>query len=158
MAEEKKKRIAIIASKANLADAYPPFILATTAAAMDYEAAIFFTFFGLNLLNRKKLKKVKITPVGETAMPMPIPQIIGALPGMTGMATMMMKSWMKKANVATLEELLDLAIESGVKLIACQMTMDVMKVKREDLIPECEVGGAATFLEFASEADIVLYI
>jgi len=94
--EQKKKKMAIIASKANLADAYPPFILASTAAAMDYEVSIFFTFFGLNLLKKKGLKKVKITPVGETAMPMPIPQIIGAMPGMTGMATYMMKSWMKK--------------------------------------------------------------
>ncbi|MHA1303685.1 MAG: DsrE/DsrF/DrsH-like family protein [Candidatus Heimdallarchaeaceae archaeon] len=155
---EKKKKLAIIASKANLADAYPPFILASTAAAMGYEVSIFFTFFGLNLLKKKGLKKVKITPVGETAMPMPIPQIVGVIPGMTGMATMMMKNWMKKANVVSLEELRDLSIEAGVKLIACQMTMDVMKVKKEDLIEEIEVGGAATFLEFASDADITMYI
>ncbi|MHA1115224.1 MAG: DsrE/DsrF/DrsH-like family protein [Candidatus Heimdallarchaeaceae archaeon] len=155
---EKKKKIAIIASKANLADAYPPFILASTAAAMDYEVSIFFTFFGLNLLKKKGLKKVKITPVGETAMPMPIPQIVGMLPGMTDMATAMMKSWMKKANVVSLEELRELSLEAGVKMIACQMTMDVMKVKREELIDEIEVGGAATFLQFASEADITLYI
>jgi len=131
--EQKKKKMAIIASKANLADAYPPFILASTAAAMDYEVSIFFTFFGLNLLKKKGLKKVKITPVGETAMPMPIPQIIGAMPGMTGMATYMMKSWMKKANVATLDQLRDACIEAGVTLIACQMTMDVMKIKKEEL-------------------------
>ncbi|UJG41626.1 MAG: DsrE/DsrF/DrsH-like family protein [Candidatus Heimdallarchaeum aukensis] len=155
---EKKKKIAIIASKANLADAYPPFILASTAAAMDYEVSIFFTFFGLNLLKKKGLKKVKITPVGETAMPMPIPQIVGMLPGMTDMATAMMKNWMKKANVVSLEELRELSLEAGVKMIACQMTMDVMKVKREELIDEIEVGGAATFLQFASEADITLYI
>ncbi|MHA1827264.1 MAG: DsrE/DsrF/DrsH-like family protein [Candidatus Heimdallarchaeaceae archaeon] len=156
--EQKKKKMAIIASKANLADAYPPFILASTAAAMDYEASIFFTFFGLNLLKKKGLKKVKITPVGETAMPMPIPQIIGAMPGMTGMATSMMKNWMKKANVATLDQLRDACIEAGVTLIACQMTMDVMKIKKEELIEEIEVGGAATFLDFALEADITLYI
>ena len=155
---EKKKRLAIIASKADIPGAYPPLILASTAAAMDYEVSIFFTFFGLNMLKKKKLNKLKITPAGETAMPMPIPQIVGMLPGMTGMATMMMKSWMKKANVASLQELMDLSVEAGVKLIACQMTMDVMKIKRKDLIDECEVGGAATFLEFASEADITLYI
>ncbi|MHA1867026.1 MAG: DsrE/DsrF/DrsH-like family protein [Candidatus Heimdallarchaeaceae archaeon] len=155
---EKKKKIAIIASKANLADAYPPFILASTAAAMDYEVSIFFTFFGLNLLKKKGLKKVKITPVGETAMPKPIPQIVGIIPGMTDIATTMMKNWMKKANVVSLEELRELSIEAGVKMIACQMTMDVMKVKKEELIDEIEVGGAATFLQFASEADITLYI
>jgi len=155
---EKKKKIAIIASKANLADAYPPFILASTAAAMDYEVSIFFTFFGLNLLKKKGLKKVKITPVGETAMPKPIPQIVGIIPGMTDIATTMMKNWIKKANVVSLEELRELSIEAGVKMIACQMTMDVMKVKKEELIDEIEVGGAATFLQFASEADITLYI
>ena len=155
---EKKKRLAIIASKADIAGAYPPLILASTAAAMDYEVSIFFTFFGLNMLKKKKLNKIKITPAGETAMPMPIPQIVGMLPGMTAMATAMMKSWMKGAGTASLQELMDLSIEAGVNMIACQMTMDVMKFKRKDLIDECTVGGAATFLEFASEADITLYI
>ncbi|MCK4896818.1 MAG: DsrE/DsrF/DrsH-like family protein [Candidatus Heimdallarchaeota archaeon] len=155
---EKKKRLAIIASQANIPGAYPPLLLATTAAAMDYEVGIFFTFFGLNLLKKNNLNKIKITPAGETAMPMPIPQIIGVLPGMTGMATMMMKSWMKKANVATLQELMDLSIEAGVEIIACQMTMDVMGFKREDLIDECTVGGAATMLEFAVESNITLFI
>ena len=155
---EKKKRLAIIASKADIPGAYPPLILASTAAAMDYEVKVFYTFFGLNMLKKKKLNKLKITPAGETAMPMPIPQIVDMLPGMTGMATMMMKSWMKGANVAPLQDLMDLSIEAGVEMIACQMTMDVMKIKRKDLIDECVVGGAATFLEFASEADITLYI
>jgi peroxiredoxin family protein len=155
---EKKKRLMLIASKGDIPGAYTPLILGSTAAAMDYEVSIFFTFFGLNMLKKNNLKKIKITPAGETAMPMPIPQIVGMLPGMTGMATMMMKSWMKKANVATLQELMDLSIEAGVNLIACQMTMDVMGFKREDLIDECTVGGAATMLEFASEADITLYI
>lgn len=86
-----------------------------------------------------------------------LPYVTNWLEKPKDMATAMMKSWMKKANVTTLEELLDIA-EASVKLIACQMTMDVMKIKKEDLIPECEVGGAATFLEFASEADITLYI
>ncbi|MHA1346532.1 MAG: DsrE/DsrF/DrsH-like family protein [Candidatus Heimdallarchaeaceae archaeon] len=155
---EKKKRLMLIASKGDIPGAYTPLILASTAAAMDYEVSVFFTFFGLNMLKKNNLKKIKITPAGETAMPMPIPQIVGMLPGMTGMATMMMKSWMKKANVATLQELMDLSIEAGVNIIACQMTMDVMGFKREDLIDECTVGGAATMLEFASEADITLYI
>ncbi|MHA1971876.1 MAG: DsrE/DsrF/DrsH-like family protein [Candidatus Hodarchaeales archaeon] len=155
---EKKKRIMLIASKGDIPGAYTPLIIGSTAAAMDYEVSIFFTFFGLNMLKKNGLKKIKITPAGETAMPMPIPQVVGMLPGMTGMATMMMKSWMKKANVATLQELMDLSIEAGVELIACQMTMDVMGFKREDLIDECTVGGAATMLEFAAEADITLYI
>ncbi|MCK5304816.1 MAG: DsrE/DsrF/DrsH-like family protein [Candidatus Heimdallarchaeaceae archaeon] len=155
---EKKKRLMLIASKGDIPGAYVPLILASTAAAMDYEVSIFFTFFGLNMLKKNGLKKIKITPAGETAMPMPIPQVVGMLPGMTGMATMMMKSWMKKANVATLQELMDLSIEAGVEIIACQMTMDVMGFKREDLIDECTVGGAATMLEFAVESNITLFI
>ena len=155
---EKKKKLAIIATKADIPGAYPPLILATTAAAMDYEVGIFFTFFGLNMLKKKKLKKIKVTPAGETAMPMPIPQIVGMLPGMTGMATMMMKSWMKGANVATLQELMDISIESGVRLFACEMTMAVMKVKRKQMIENLEYVGAATFLDFASDADITIYI
>ena len=155
---EKKKRLMLIASKGDIPGAYVPLIIASTAAAMDYEVSIFFTFFGLNMLKKNGLKKIKITPAGETAMPMPIPQVVGMLPGMTGMATMMMKSWMKKANVATLQELMDLSIEAGVEIIACQMTMDVMGFKREDLIDECTVGGAATMLEFAVESNITLFI
>jgi peroxiredoxin family protein len=91
-------------------------------------------------------------------MPIPVPNFIGGLPGMTFMATKMMKSWMSDAGVATVPELLDICIEMGVELIACQMTMDVMGVEAEDLIDGIEVGGAATFLEFAQDADITLYI
>jgi peroxiredoxin family protein len=87
---------------------------------------------------------------------MPVPNIIGMLPGMTAVATSMMNNWMKKANVARLSELLEVALESGVRLIACQMTMDVMGVKKEDLVEGVEIGGAATFLEFASDNAIAL--
>ncbi len=156
--EEKPKRMAIIASQAKLDMAYPPLILATTAAALDMEVAIFFTFYGLDLIHKKKIKKLKVSPVGNPGMPMPIPQWMAILPGMTWMATKMMKRWMKKANVTPYDELLEMAIESGVKLIACQMTMDVMGIKREDLIDGIEVGGAATFLEFAKDADITMFI
>ncbi len=156
--EEKPKRMAIIASRGTLDMAYPPLILATTAAAMDMEVAIFFTFYGLDLVRKKKIKKLKVSPVGNPAMPKPIPQWMAVLPGMTWMATKMMKGWMKKANVAPYDELLEMAVESGVRLIACQMTMDVMGIKHEELIDGVEVGGAATFLEFAKDADITLFI
>jgi peroxiredoxin family protein len=86
----------------------------------------------------------------------PIPNIVGVLPGMTPMATKMMGSWMDKAHVAKLSELLETAKELGVRLIACQMTMDVMGIKKEDLIEGVEIGGAATFLEFASENGLTL--
>jgi peroxiredoxin family protein len=156
MPEESAKRLAIIALHGTMDMAYPPFILATTAATMDMEVAIFFTFYGLDLLKKGKIDKLKIAPIANPAMPVPIPNIIGMLPGMTAMATMMMNKWMKKAKVAKLSELLSLSIELGVKLIPCQMTMDVMGIKKEDLIDGLEIGGAATFLEFASHNAITL--
>ncbi len=156
MAEETTKRLAIIASHGTLDAAYPPFILGTAAAAMDMEVAIFFTFFGLEILKKGKIDKLKVAPIANPAMPVPIPNIIGMLPGMTAAATAMMNSWMKKSKVAKLSELMDMAKEMGVRLIACQMTMDVMGIKREDLVDGLEIGGAATFLEFASHNAIAL--
>jgi peroxiredoxin family protein len=156
MSEEPSKRIAIIAGHGTLDAAYPPLILATAAAAMDMEAAIFFTFYGLEILKKGKADRLKVAPIANPAMPVPMPNILGMLPGMTAMATMMMNSWMGKAKVAKLSELLDIAMESGVKLIGCQMTMDVMGVKKEELIDGVEIGGAATFLEFASRNAITL--
>jgi peroxiredoxin family protein len=156
MPEETSKRLAIIALHGTLDLAYPPFILATAAAAMDMEVAIFFTFYGLEILRKGKIDKLRVPPIANPAMPVPMPNIIGMLPGMTAMATMMMNKWMKKAKVSKLSELLDLSKELGVKLIACQMTMDVMGIKKEDLIEGLEFGGAATFLEFASHNAITL--
>ncbi|MGA9119257.1 MAG: DsrE/DsrF/DrsH-like family protein [Bacteroidota bacterium] len=156
MPEESSKRIAIIAAHGSLDAAYPPLILATAAAAMDMEAAIFFTFYGLEIIKKGKADHLKVPPIANPAMPVHIPNIIGMLPGMTSAATMMMNSWMSKAKVAKLSELLDIAVESGVKLIACQMTMDVMGIKKEELMDGLQIGGAATFLEFASRNAITL--
>jgi peroxiredoxin family protein len=158
---EQSKRVAIIATHGTLDAAYPPLILATAAVAMDMEAAIFFTFYGLEILKKGNADKLQVSPIANPAMPQPVPgisvpNIIGMLPGMTAVATGMMNGWMKKANVAKLSELLEMAVESGVRLIACQMTMDVMGIKKEELIEGLEIGGAATFLEFASEDAIAL--
>jgi len=120
------------------------------------EATIFFTFYGLEIVKKGHADHLKVAPIANPAMPLPVPNIIGMLPGMTSVATSMMHSWMKKAKVATLGELLEIARESGVKMIACQMSMDVMGVKKEDLIDGIEIGGAATFLEFASRNAITL--
>ncbi len=158
LATQEARAMTIIASKGTLDWAYPVLILASTAAAMDLETSIFFTFYGLDILNKKKINSLKVPPIANPAMPVPMPNILGMLPGMTAMATMMMNSWMKKANVPSLKELLDLCIEADVKMIACQMTMDVMGVKREDLIDECDVGGAASYLAEAAKAQINLFV
>jgi peroxiredoxin family protein len=156
MSEEPSKRMAIIALHGTLDAGYPPLILATAAMAMDMEAAIFFTFYGLEIIKKGNADKLMVAPIANPAMPMPVPNIIGMLPGMTAVATGMMNDWMKKANVAKLSELLEMAVEGGVRLIACQMSMDVMGIKKEDLIDGVEIGGAATFINFASENAISL--
>jgi peroxiredoxin family protein len=157
--DDRPKKMAIIASKGTLDMAYPPLILATTAAALGYEVQIFFTFYGLQLL-RKDLGHIKISPLANPAMPMPMPMpvMISALPGMESMATAMMKQKIKKHGVASLEELRALALEADVKLIACQMTLDLFEFDKSEFIDGIEFGGAATFLDFAGTADITLFI
>ncbi len=152
------KKFAIIASKGTLDGGYPPFILASTAAALGYDVKIFFTFYGLQLL-RKDLNP-KVSPLGNPAMPMPIPvpSIIQIIPGLEWFATKMMKRKLKQKGVASIAELRDICIESGVELIACQMTVDLFDFKQTDFIDGISSGGAATFLEFSSEAETTLYI
>jgi peroxiredoxin family protein len=166
-----QKKMALIASQGTLDWAYPPFILASTAVALDMEVQIFFTFYGLTLL--KKEIKAKVAPASNPAMPMkmpfgpkgfqdfdwPMPNVLmGNVPGFETMATSLMKQTFKNKGVASVEELREICVESGVKLIGCQMTMDVFGFEKEEFIDGVDVGGAATFLEFASEADIQLFI
>ncbi len=159
MAQQKQK-MTIISSKGSLDMAYPPLILATTAASMDFDVTIFFTFYGLDIIKKGMADKLKVSPLGNPAMPMPvpIPTLISTLPGMEAMATAMMKSMFNKHGVASIKTLLDLAIESGVKLIACQMTMDVMGVKQSDIVDGVEFGGAAMWLDSAADAQVNLFI
>ncbi len=153
-----EKKLAIIATKGTLDWAYPPFILASTASALGYETEIFFTFYGLQLL--KKNLNLQVSSLGNPGMPMPmpVPVLLQALPGMQSMMTMMMKQKMKAKGVASLEELRDLCVEAEVKLIACQMTVDLFEMDTKEFIDGVEYGGAATFFEFAGESDICLYI
>jgi peroxiredoxin family protein len=154
----KRKRLAIVASKGTLDMVYPPLILASTAAALGWEVGVFCTFYGLDILNKKKLNKYKVASVGNPAMPIPVPNILGALPGMTRVATWMMKRWMKKANMPDPTKLLQNAIENGVKFYACTTTLGVMGVGKENIIKGVTFAGAAGFLDFASEAETTLFI
>ena len=153
------KKMAIIATKGTLDMAYPPFILASTAAALGFEVQVFFTFYGLQLL-RKDLSDVKISPLANPAMPMPVPMpvFVQALPGMESMATMMMKDKLKKKGVASLEELRALCQEADVKFIACQMTVDLFEFDKSDFIDGIEYGGASMFLGYAGDTDICLFV
>jgi peroxiredoxin family protein len=153
------KKMAIIATKGALDMAYPPFILASTAAALGWEVQVFFTFYGLQLL-RKDLSGIAISPLANPAMPMPVPMpvMVQMLPGMESMATMMMKQKMKKHGVASLQELRDLCLEADVKFVACQMTVDLFEFDKSEFIDNVEYGGAAMFMGFAGDADICLFI
>jgi peroxiredoxin family protein len=157
------KSMSIIVTKGSLDWAYPPFILGTTAAAMGLNVSMFFTFYGLALL--KKDLKLQVTPLGNAAMEMPMmgmhmkmPNAMAMLPGVDAAASTMMKNLIKKKGVASIEELREAAIESDVKMIACQMTMDLFEYKLEDMIEGPELGGAATYIDIATKSDINLFI
>jgi len=156
------KRLTIIATKGTLDWAYPPFILASTAAALGYQVTMFFTFYGLQLL--KKELNLRVSPLGNPGMPMPMgmnswfPVLGTAIPGMETIMTSMMKNTIKSKGVATIEELRDLCLEADAKLIGCQMTIDLFDMKREDFIDDIDIGGAATYFEHAGEANVNLFI
>jgi peroxiredoxin family protein len=155
--------MSIIVTKGTLDWAYPPFILATTAAAMGLQVTMFFTFYGLTLL--QKNLSLQISSLGNPAMKMPMmgmhmgmPNIVSAIPGVDAAATTMMKNLIKKKGVASIPELRELAVEADVRLIACQMTLDLFEYSKEDLIDGIEIGGAATYIEVATQSHINLFI
>jgi len=152
------KKLAIIATKGTLDWAYPPFILASTASALGYDTEIFFTFYGLKLVEKKLDLKVSSLGNPGMPMPMPVPVLMQALPGMQSMMTVMMKKKMKSKGVAPLEELRDLCQEAEVRFIACQMTVDLFEFNTSDFIDGIELGGAALFFEFAGDSDVCLFI
>ena len=154
----KPKKLAIIATKGTLDWAYPPLILATTGASLGWDVGVFFTFYGLKIL--QKDRKLEIGTTGNPAMPMPVPmpQLLTALPGMTPIATTMMKRQFKQHGVASIDELIELALELGVKLSPCGMTMDVFGFPESSFIDGIEpVCGATHFLTWAADADIALF-
>ena len=168
----KTPSLAIIATKGTMDMAYPPFILATTAAALGWDASIFFTFYGLELL--KKDLHLKVSPLGNPAMPMkmpfgpewlqhinvPIPNLVaGNLPGFENFATSMMEQTVKAKGVPSIKELRDISIESGVKLVACQMTVDLFNYSKDEFIPEiADWIGATSYLVDAKNADVCLFV
>ena len=160
---ENTKSLSIIVTKGTLDWAYPPFILATTAAAMGLNVSMFFTFYGLPLLLKKL--DLNLSSLGNPAMKMPMmgmhmtmPDAVAMIPGVDAAASRMMKNLVKKKGVASIEELREAAVESEVRMIACQMTMDLFEYSLEDMIEGPELGGAATYLETATKSDINLFI
>ena len=157
------KSLSIIVTKGTLDWAYPPFILATTAAAMGLNVTMFFTFYGLPLLLKKL--NLQLSTLGNPAMKMPMmgmhmtmPNAVAMIPGVDAAASRMMKNLTKKKGVASIEELREAAVDSGVRMIACQMTLDLFEYSLDDMIEGPELGGAATYMETATNADINLFI
>lgn len=161
----------LIATKGTLDMAYPPFILASTAAALGWQVSVFFTFYGLSLL--KKELDLQVTPMGNPAMPMKlpfgpewlksrqinVPTLLMSTPGFQAAATSLMKKTMRNKGVADIAELRSLCIDADVKLVACQMTVDLFGMSKDDFIPEiADWVGAASFLPIAQTADVNLFI
>ena len=171
--EKQTASLTIIATKGTLDWAYPPFILASTAAALGWNVSMFFTFYGLGLL-RKDISDLKVSPLGNPGMPMKMPfgpewfkginwnipnAVQGVVPGFETLATTLMKRTIKNKGVAPVEELRSACIEGGVNLIGCQMTVDLFGYTHDDFIPEVkEYCGAAHFLPMARDADVSLFI
>ena len=152
------KRLALVASKGTLDQAYPPMILATTAASLGWEVGIYFTFYGLDILHQDRFEKLKVASLANPAGPIRLPNLLGAVPGATAAATKVMKKWMKDSRMPELPEFIEMSQELGVTFFACATTMGVMGVDEEDLIEGCDIAGAAAFLDFAAGADVQLYI
>jgi peroxiredoxin family protein len=164
--------LAIIATKGTMDWAYPPFILASTAAALGWDVSVFFTFYGLELL--KKELHLEVSPLGNPGMPMKMPfgpkwfkginwnipnVVMASVPGFEKVATGLMKQTVKNNGVASIDELRAICIESDVKLVACQMTVDLFGYTHDDFIPEIKDWiGAASFLPVAQQSDVCLFI
>ena len=155
--ELKRNKLVIVCSKGSLDMAYPPLMLATTAAAMGMEVHLYFTFWGMNMITKKTIDSLKISPVGNPALPMP--NILGMIPGMSSMVTSMMQKKMQKMKMPTIREMIATAKDGGVKFHACSPSMNMMGLKKEDLIPEVDdIIGATTYLDLASEDAITLFV
>jgi peroxiredoxin family protein len=170
--ESKTPSMAIIATKGTLDWAYPPFILASTAAALGWDVTVFFTFYGLNLV-KKDVSDLKVSPLGNPGMPMKmpfgpdwfksinwnIPNLVQAgIPGFETVATMLMQQTIANNGVAKIEELRELSQEAGVKFVVCQMTVELFGFSHDDFVEGMDYVGAASFLPVAQKADVTLFI
>ncbi len=155
--DDGEKKMTIVATKGTLDMAYPPLILGSTAAAFGWDVVVFHTFWGLDILHEEKSRELKLSAVGNPSMPMP--NAVAALPGMDAMATKMMEKKIDANGTATVEELIDLSLETGVDLQACQMTVELMEYDEDDFYDGVTTGvGAATALQHMAESDVQLLV
>ncbi|OYR44471.1 DsrE/DsrF/DrsH-like family protein [Halorubrum sp. Eb13] len=156
-AKDDAKKMSIIATKGSLDMAYPPLILASTAAAFGYDVTVFHTFWGLDILHEERSKSLKMSSVGNPNMP--VPNVVGALPGMDRVTTRMMEKRIEDNDTASVQELLETSLDMGVEFQACQMTIELMGYDEDDFYDGVTTGvGAATALQDMVEADIQLLV
>ena len=152
--EEKERKLAIICSKGSLDMAYPGLVLANAARMMGIECDLFFTFWGMDVITKSKVDHLKVVPVGNPAMHMP--QMVGGFPGMTDLATNMMKKEIEKLDMPPVGEFLEMIHDSGAGVFACQMAAEMMHLEKDDLVDEVDdIIGAMDFLERAEGAQVL---
>jgi peroxiredoxin family protein len=145
--ETNKKKLMVVCSHDTLDGAYPSAVLAINAVRIGMDATIYYTFSGMNVIRHGFAAKLKFYPSGP----------LGAIPGMAQLATGMMKKKIEKAELPTLEDLIEMCHLEGVKLIACHMAMSMFELNAGDFIEGVEVANAADFLKMAQQADITLF-
>jgi peroxiredoxin family protein len=158
MFEDKERKMCIICSKGTLDMAYPGLILANAALMEGIDVTLFFTFWGLDIINKKKMNNLKFVPVGNPSMG--IPTMVGGLPGMTNIATSMMKKEITKLDFPDVEEFLEMIVDAGGKLYGCKMSIDMFEdmnmMAPEDVYEEVEdIVGATDFMEMSEGAQII---
>jgi peroxiredoxin family protein len=155
--EDDQKKMVIIATKGTLDMAYPPLILASTAAAFGWDVTLFHTFWGLDILHEERSKDLKLSSVGNPNMP--VPNAIAALPGMDRVTTSMMRKKISDNETASIEELIETSLDMGVEMQACQMTIELMDYDEDDFYDGVTTGvGAATALQDMADADVQLLV
>jgi peroxiredoxin family protein len=152
--ENGSRKLSIICSKGTLDMAYPGLVLANAALMEGIDVTMFFTFWGLDMVNKKKMMHLKATPLGNPSMGMP--NLIGILPGVTDMATTMMKKEIEKLDFPPVDEFLQMIHDAGGKLYGCKMAMEMMKLEKDNLCEEIDgVIGAMEFMEMSEGAQII---
>lgn len=164
--EEETRKVAFICSKGNLDMAYPALIMGWAALGNGIDVTIFFTFWGLDMINKHRVDHLELAPVANTSMKMSmmgvntgnlgIPNIMGVLPGMTAFATRLMKSKMETLEVPPVREYLQMLVDAGAKLYACKMSVDMMELGRDDFVDGVlDIVTAGDFMDMTKGAQVI---
>ena len=150
----KIEKVSIIISRGSLDGVYPGLIMANGARMEGIEATVFFTFFGLEAIMKKRNKKIKVATIGNPAMHMP--SLLGILPGMSAFATAMMKKEMEKLDIPPVDEFIEMVSDAGAELYACKASVDMFHLTKDDFVPQVSaIINVATFYEKSAGAQII---